>query len=71
MRLSRRGRHGGDPVGGGPTVVAPVLSTEEASLAAEVLKVLYNLTCSLDKFHVEEAGVASILSKDASRAARE
>ncbi|XP_037570388.1 synembryn-A [Dermacentor silvarum] len=54
MRLSRRGRHGGDPVGGGPTVVAPVLSTEEASLAAEVLKVLYNLTCSLDKFHVEE-----------------
>ncbi|XP_075547137.1 ric8 guanine nucleotide exchange factor A isoform X2 [Dermacentor variabilis] len=53
MRLSRRGRHGGDPVGG-PTVVTPVLSTEEASLAAEVLKVLYNLTCSLDKFHVEE-----------------
>ncbi|XP_050041260.3 chaperone Ric-8A isoform X2 [Dermacentor andersoni] len=53
MRLSRRGRHGGDPVGG-PTVVTPVLSTEEALLAAEVLKVLYNLTCSLDKFHVEE-----------------
>lgn len=50
MRLSRRGRHrGGDPVG-----AVPVLSTEDALLAAEVLKVLYNLTCSLDKFHVEE-----------------
>uniref|UniRef100_A0A224YZ65 Signaling protein ric 8/synembryn regulates neurotransmitter secretion n=1 Tax=Rhipicephalus zambeziensis TaxID=60191 RepID=A0A224YZ65_9ACAR len=51
MRHSRRGRHGGGDDPGGAT---PVLSTEDASLAAEVLKVLYNLTCSLDKFHVEE-----------------
>ncbi|XP_077517035.1 ric8 guanine nucleotide exchange factor A isoform X2 [Amblyomma americanum] len=60
MRLSRRGRHGAvggssEPEGcGGQTVVAPVLSSEDAALAAEVLKVLYNLTCSLDKFHIEE-----------------
>lgn len=60
MRLSRRGRHGGtgggsEPEGGGDqTVVAPILSNEDAALAAEVLKVLYNLTCSLDKFHIEE-----------------
>ncbi|XP_049268737.1 synembryn-A isoform X3 [Rhipicephalus sanguineus] len=50
MRHSRRGRHGGGDPGG----ATPVLSAEDASLAAEVLKVLYNLTCSLDKFHVEE-----------------
>ncbi|KAL3189908.1 hypothetical protein MRX96_020250 [Rhipicephalus microplus] len=51
MRHSRRGRHAGGDDSIGTT---PVLSAEDASLAAEVLKVLYNLTCGLDKFHVEE-----------------
>lgn len=58
MRSSRRGR-GADHGGGGAEAAeeeqaAPTLSTADAQLAAEVLKVLYNLTCSLDKFHVDE-----------------
>lgn len=58
MRSSRRGRAADHPGASEmePPLeqAAPTLSVPDAQLAAEVLKVLYNLTCSLDKFHVDE-----------------
>ncbi|CAN7998972.1 unnamed protein product, partial [Ixodes hexagonus] len=54
-RLSRRGRtRAPEPSSDTDLGTAPLLDADEAALASEVLKVLYNLTCGVDKFHVDE-----------------
>lgn len=54
-RLSRRGRtRAPEQSSDADLGTAPLLDADEAALASEVLKVLYNLTCGVDKFHVDE-----------------
>ncbi|CAN8003886.1 unnamed protein product [Ixodes pacificus] len=53
--LSRRGRtRAPEPSSDAGLGTAPLLNADEAALASEVLKVLYNLTCSVDKLPVDE-----------------
>ncbi|EEC11345.1 hypothetical protein IscW_ISCW008540 [Ixodes scapularis] len=62
-RLSRRGRtRAPEPSSDTDLGTAPLLNADEAALASEVLKVLYNLTCGVDKFHVDEVQVVHLLS---------
>lgn len=53
-RLSRRGRVRAPEPEAEVDMSAPLLDAGEAALASEVLKVLYNLTCGVDKFRIDE-----------------